>query len=286
MTTKELQKHIGRKVKSLPRKFRKAISRSLSVDPYLRPDNGNKFREEFERGVKRHEDGNSLVGAVKMALKVGIPALFLGSCIYSTSIHEPQELTLSSIRPRLAEMLYEDENRETTSNIIFDKESTENLPGAYLRGFGFESIPSLAKSVTDNRIVAYLTATHVQAGMGLGTMKASVFTDVQQRIYSAYRHNGNLSRASAANVTYGIISKSIEASLGLASTEGNHVDLEDAMAIARNGIVVVNQAKRASKSQDWKEYQNAKDSNGKHIIDKKERRFVNQWLAQYHLGTS
>ena len=216
-----------------------------------------------------------------------LPTALLCFASYRISTHEPMDLTMPKPTPLFME-------RNNPLEIIrFESEKISDLPKV---DFGKPKSDPEVKNCTQNRFVAYLLDCHAKAYYASldnevihpKDQRMGDYTDNQFSDFMAWSHaNGNegagrISYPGAPHIQW---AKSIGASIPRAETgEKGVVDMEDTCSISRVGVTLVNRAKKASGSFDYAVYRDAKSPDGKYIIPRSERAFVDLWLSYIHAG--
>ncbi len=272
-------KGIKRKIKQVPRVFRKFLEKCLKLDGYERFKNGTELKQGLRQVAERLNSKKYLKKQAKKVLSWSAgPTAVLGFLIYGVATHEPTELEIPKVR--LHGPLYLS-GKATEKPVEFVTENLSDLPDT-VRNVPVLSVDERTiKLATNNRNVAALLKSHEQALRHLGILSAAPITEAQYGVYSAYTsvdekvHN-HFPRE------YLMVGKSIEVALSKSINSEGKVDLEDVCTIARVGEDRVNRARRATDSFEFKDYITARDSRGRYIIPKKEQRFIKQWIAYTH----
>lgn len=268
-------KVLEKKIRNVPRKFRKLMKKCASFYEYSRIEDGEKLVGELEKIVNSMNVWKTIKEeSRKWSIRLGIPGALLSLALYASSVHEPTELTMPKVSIQGPLYLTGGDKKE---QVEFVRETLYDLPQpeASLLTSGFDQTAKLA---TDNRNVAYLLKTYHQARLKFG-MARNYYTDPQWEMYVAYANPDEKSHPRVPN-EFAVVAKSIEVAMTKSKTSDGRVDLEDVCAIARLGEDKVNEARRASGSFNFRDYVQAKDSQGKYIIPKTEQDFLLQWLAQ------
>lgn len=264
---------------NVPRKFRGLVRKCLSYNPHDRYESAREVSQELEKIID-HLDTKKLIRtqAKKLALALGLPAVGVALCTYLSIAHEPQELTMP--KSHLSGLLYGDID-PAQKPVEFESEVIPDLPEAsqVVRALSGAST-RMAKRATNNRIVAYLTKTHSQTQHLFGGIATDICTEFQLQFYRKTTPLGYQTRIES--MPHEIWANAIEYALTQSKIEEGKVDLEDVCAIARLGTAKVEQAKRVSGSLNYRFYRTAKDENGKLIIPKAERTFIDQWISYTH----
>jgi len=283
LSEKEAQKIISKKIrKNTPRKLRKFLGKCLAVSEWDRFRDGEEAFGQLEKVIENLDSRKVIKNHIKKwTLPISIPAALVIFGAYQYSTYEPQKLQMPNTQ-RVFGML--EKPNFKTEGINFEMEDIKDLPKAEELGWVGSGNTKMAKLATDNRVVAYLAKTHSQAVLSRGLLKDSgPYTHAQIATYMAYTTNderqGNTVRGGP---TWPVWAKSIEVALTQSKTTDGKVDLEDVMTTCRLGIEKVDEAKRISRSVDYKDYRNAKDSKGNYIIPKAEQKFIETWLAYYN----
>jgi hypothetical protein len=174
-------------------------------------------------------------------------------------------------------LLYLNENDK--KKVVFDAETIVDLPQlSPARGMMTEGIDRIAKSTTDNRIVAYLTKANAYAFWSKGQW-VEPLSDFQEKIYPRLVGGEEAMREKALHgPVYPVIAKTIEYAMGKSLRPDGKVDLEDTLAIARLGDGVVKIAKERAGSDNFSRYRYAKFQDGSFVIPEKEQNFIGLWL--------
>lgn len=276
--TPEFNKAIKKKIGNVPRGLRPFLRKCLAVDSWDRFYDGGETLNELEKTIGNIKEGNAIwKTARKWTVPLGVASVITGAFIYNAVVApEPQRLGMPSVN-FVQGMLEKPGKAEEP--IEFEKENFE-LPKARELGMLAGGYTQYAKRSTDNRVVAYLAKTLAQASTCYSHW--GDYTPEQQKIYMQYTTGDERQMATArCGPVWPIWAKSIEVALSKSKTENSKVDLEDVMAITVAGEEKVLMAKRAAKSFDYAVYRNAKDSEGKPIIQKKEQRLIEGWRAYY-----
>lgn len=284
-TEKLTQKIINKKLKDIPQKpLRKTLSKMLVINPNERYFDGGNVLRELESAIEKYEGKNGFWSHVKKwTLPLAIPITALSLCAYGSAVHEPKKLEMPKTH-RIEGVLYAPEHEDKNS-LEFIAENINDLPEASIPlGIMVPGINQYSKNSTENRVIAYLVKTHMQAALAEDIVPHEGASKKQMEIFFANStpEEIQISRANAPTYSYPAVAKCIEIALQKSQIEGNKVDLEDVLAMARLGSITVEQAKRLSGSLDWKKYREAKNSKGELIIPRDEREFIDQWLSYYH----
>ena len=271
----------------IPRKIKKVIRDNLSFYPWERDSDGQKMYERLEDALKNTEFNKVLKKIAAVGLGLAVAVTGVSYLNYRASLHEPLHLGMPEQELRGVSYELVDGGKP----IEFESEKLEDLPGIKT-GLTDERSDREAKRWTQNRNVAYLVKTHYQAWKHLNPPKECLwgYGETNENLISEYQWKVHLQRINENRDTMArrpedepqlCWTYAINQGLNYAR-DGDKVDLEDTMAIARVGIKPVDEARRISKSFDWKNYRSAKYSDGKFVIPEKEQTFVNTWLAYYH----
>ncbi len=276
-----LPKSISKKLRKVPRKLRPFLKKCLAVSEWNRFNSGDEALKELEKIIDSLGAKKTIRDyARKWTIPIGLPLALSGLLVYGAATYEPQKLEMP--KANIQGMLYPPTNSKEEQKIEFEKEEIDNLPKVSDGGMAFSGLTRNAKIVTNNRIVAYLTKSYAQTQMARGMMRGGTYNDYQFRTYLAYTNHDERQFGGLNGTPWPIWAKSIEVALNQAKTGDGKVDLEDVMAISILGVDLVNQAKRASGSFDYKDYRTAKNSAGKYLISQREQNFINAWLAYYN----
>jgi serine/threonine protein kinase len=280
LNEEETERLIRKRLKKVPRKARKFLGKCLAYSEWNRFSGGSAALSELEKLIGNLDGWKAFKNhAKKWILPLAIPTAMIVLGTYAYSTYEPEKLEMPTTH-RIEGVLYPPEN-EDTSSLEFVAENIVDLPEAPLpMGIAVPGIERGSKNSTENRVVAYLVKTHMQAAVRQ-TLPEYSANDYQYKTYLAYTPLDEM-RTTLPGRDYNCVAKSIEVALNHARIEGDKVDLEDVLAISRVGVELVDQAKRVSGSFDWEKYREAKDSRGEYIIPKKERKFIDQWISYFH----
>ncbi len=269
---------VKRKLKKVPRKFRKFLGRCLSYSPYPRFYTGEEMKQGLERVVENLNGWKVLKShSKKLGLGLGVPMVVAGLLAYAAVTHEPQELTIPQTNIQGPLYIPRDPDEKV---IEFAREDVKDLPPV-ARGYLLNPDETSIKRPTDNRVAACLLKSYLQTAIAIGALYADIYTEEQAALYSLSNYQkGNIGHGTVDNPRFEIPARSIEFGLEKAVRPDGKVDLEDALVIARIGLDKWNKARRTANSSEFRDYITAKNSEGKYIIPEKEQRFVNQWLAQ------
>ena len=279
-----VDKLLQRKVrKNIPKKLQKIIGKNLRYNTFNRDYNGNSLTENLEDTIENMSYWKSFKRHTRNALMyVTLPIALVSLAAYNIETHEPTELKMPPTR--IHGCLYPNEKQQ--EHIEFESEEINDLPEP-MTGMVFEGGAKYAKACTNNRNVAYLVKCHSQAVRARGMIHSEVYSDNQFHDYMAYKHAiGDTGIASDPfpGTPWIIWSRSVEYALTQSKHDGK-VDLEDVCAISRVGLEKVDEAKRISKSFDYKSYRDAKYSNGSYVIPRNEKIFIDTWLSYFHADT-
>jgi len=279
LTEKEARKLLRRKITEAPRRTRKLLRKCLDPDPYKRYSSGMELKEDIERVARDLTGWQTFKDRAKMVGLASIPAVFIAFCVWRAAVYEPQKLKMPEIKKEVSGMLYKPGSEQDTETLKFEAEEfpiPRPMSGMLLH------LDRPAKDCTENRVVAYFAKTHGQAATILGGFYNG-YNDHQFKTYIAatdnYERQGLHARGGPV---WPVWAKSIEVALTQAKTKNGRVDLEDTMTIARIGSAKVSEAQRVSGSLKYQDYRHAKDSNGDYIIPKREQKFIETWLSQFH----
>ena len=269
-----------KKLKKVPHAFRRLVKKATEYEPYSRQSGGNELRKELEEAIG-NLDSWAVAGRTfkKGMLYMGLPLGMLGLCLVGATLHEPQELNLPSIQPRVHGILYKPESG-TKEDINFETEKICDLP--HVESVG-QNVANLSRLATDNRVVAYLLKTHQQAVWQLKNRPEDGYSELE---FEAFRQHTTPEERKYIIETrgpwYPVVAKAIEVGLNESLMPNGKVDLEDVCAVTRIGKQTVKWAKLASNSGDYQTYRDAKDRRGNRIIPLEERNFVDTWLSYFH----
>lgn len=284
LNREEAEKLIRRRLKKAPRKVRKFLGKCLGYSELDRYFDGGAALSELEKVIENLDGWKAFKKHVKKwTLPLAIPVALITLGTYAYSTYEPKKLEMPTTHI-IQGVLYPPENKDDSS-LEFIAENIPGLPEArFPLGVMGQGANERAKHSTDNRVVAYLVKTHSQAVIALGGPEWNSYSDSQMRTYLDYTTNDERQMLQARCPWPFIppVAKSIEVALKHSLVERNKVDLEDVMAISRLGLEKVEQAKRLSGSLDYQTYRDAKGADGKLVIPRKEREFIDQWLSYFH----
>jgi len=277
----DLQKGVNKKIKKLKAsgKVKIFLRNCLKVNEFDRFEDGRTALGELEEIIAHFGAKKTIKDyARKFTLPIGLPIVLAGMFVYGATTYEPQKLEMP--KSNIQRMLYP-LGKSDEQKLEFDIEDINDLPAVSHLGMIGNEMNRDAKLSTDNRIVAYFAKTHGQALTFRGGLYADTYTDNQFKTYIAYTTGNERQFRRLSRTPWLVWAKSIEVALNQAKTKNGKVDLEDVMAISRLGIEKVAEAKNVSRSVDYKSYKDAKDINGKYIISKAEKSFINTWMAYY-----
>ena len=280
------QKVINRKLRKVEsRKVRKFLKKCLAYEPYSRFYSGEEALKGLENTIENLNTWKSLwKHARNWTLPLAIPIALVSLVTYGAYVHEPKKLDMPKTH-RIEGILYAPEH-EDKSSLEFVAENIVDLPDAPLPlGMMAHGLDKWSKNCTNNRVVAYLVKTHMQAALKKGIIPHDSASKKQGEIYFAYTTGDErrVDEVRSPTRAYPAVAKCVEVALQNSRIEGNKVDLEDVLAKSRVGVEKVEQAKRLSGSLNWEKYREAKDSKGSLIIPENERDFIDQWLSFYHV---
>jgi len=281
MGGKEVDNIVRKRIrKNIPRPFRKLLRSCLYFDESKRLYSAGLVKGRLEEVVCKLEDKRFFRRYGKLSLAISAPAVVLGALIYGAATYEPKELRLP--RPQIHGPLKFIDNAK--ERVEFDFESLE-LPKAMHAPSMVDMGDNQIKRATNNFNAACLLKAHMRARNHIGGIFAPPFnTEAQQKMWLGYTSREARGVFGSGGIPHhvAVVAKSIEVGLDKARTLEGKVDLEDALSIARLGVDVVNQARRASGSFDFKDYIGAKNPKGEFIISEKEQKLLKYWLAYSH----
>jgi len=262
--------------KKIPRFLRKFISRNLKYDP-LERDKGIKLKDNLEKIITENSSLGKLKKYGKNLSYIGIAAGIVGLLFYKAGTYEPDKLNMPD------------------SNLVLYSSGDDNLVRFDSENIDIKKVPETvedydrkakhaAKELGDNRAIAYLVKTHLQALENTGHSPNTV-TEHQLQVYQTAIAISPGKIPTYPRYEIFASALSIEDALTQSKNDGK-VDTEDVMAISRLGSSVVSEAKRVSGSLDWEDYSIARygqgDNKGQFIIPEKEQEFINIWLGYFH----
>jgi len=279
LSEKEFDSEIRERVKAAPRKLRGFLRRCLAHNPEKRYADGNVVLEELEKATARFNSWYAMKQLGKLAAIIALPVASIVAGSYGYHTYEPQKLDMPKTY-LVRGIIYKPVKGDV---IEFDAEEMNDLPAVRPLGIYTEEIIRSAKNATDNRIVAYLVKTHLQAELATGG-RIYDYSEREFRNYLAHTSPEEREAIMMRNPNQGapIVGRAIEAALQHGKNGNGRYDLEDVMAVTRIGAEKVEEAKRACRSLDYRVYRSAKDATGKLIISEKERNFIDHWISYFH----
>ncbi|MCX6748573.1 MAG: protein kinase [Candidatus Pacearchaeota archaeon] len=282
LSEKEHSRALRKKLKKVPRPFRGFLGKCLQFCSYDRYYNGEEMKKALQSAVEKQYLGKQVWQHIKRwTLPLTLSAAVLGYVGYKAETHEPQNLRIPPTKP--AASLMGKPNK--TDNIEFECEQITGLPKASPLGMMSGGLTKMAKCSTDNRVAAYLARAFGQANLQAGGIyhNHNAYSENQWDIFmnSTTPDERNYLQA-MAGPCWPVWAKSIEFGLANSKTKGNRLDLEDTMAIALVGLERTDEAKRVSGSLNYADYREAKREDGTPVLTKREKNFINSWLAYYH----
>ena len=275
------KKNVKNLIKRVPKSFREIVSRNLSYNFHDRNYNGKDLTEDLEKVIAGHGKWEAVKDFVRrfgiaVGSSVGIASV-IALAGYAAYTHEPTRYD-DGIKPKIMGELYP--FPKTNERVLVPiAENVPDLPssmsGAFLSGLG-----RIAKSMTEDRTLAYLLRTHAETAMSGGAYShiSPNQSELFEKYEAKYREEGF---PKGPGPTWYVWKDTIVKALEHNNKNGKF-DLEDVMVETRLGPQIVEEAKKISGSEHYQDYRWSKSSDGKEIIPKREREFIDQWISQYH----
>jgi len=282
-----LDYEIGNKIikkklrKNVPFKWGKFLSKCLDIEPYKRFKDGNELKQNFEDFIENRNRLNSFKNHLyEKSFSITLSSIAIILLGYGIVTKQPTQVTMPKATTNIP---YNNSMVIGKNGVFFERERIEkiNISDTFSTSRSFEST---INNITENRNVAYLLKTYNYAMQQLGSIKADIYTNHMFETYISNtldverqfpNYNGPLA----------VINKSIEVAMNQAKIDGP-IDLEDMCTITRVGWLKWNKATKLSKSDSFNDYINAKDSKGKYVISKENRRFIKTWLNYIDLDSA
>lgn len=259
---------------NIPKRMYKLLLRCADPSPHARPYNGQELTEELRRALDKDQFWKNIKTSFsKYAIPSGIAASILSLALAGIAI-TPDPKRLEMPDTKVKGVLYHPEAKDKEEKITFEHENIPDLPEVATEGMIFGGIDKWARRSTDNRTIAYLVKTHGMTNFNVPRSRS--FTEYQFRTFIANTNDGERQHmALMVESPYQIWAKAIEVALQHGKTKDGRVDLEDTLVVSRIGPAALLEAQRKAGSQDYVLYRNH--------LPQDERRFIDTWIAVYHM---
>lgn len=274
---KTAEKILKTKMKRIPRKFRGLVYNCMRFNPDDRPKNGLELKRALNTAIDEIDTVRKIKEyAKKWFFTFGAPAAMCATLLYGAITHEPRGLSIP--HPAVyGSWTWGSEDRDKP--VPFDIEPRAGLP--YVDK-NLKVDEMTIKMATDNRNAASLLKSYMQAAQTEGlNEKNQIVTPAIAENWRRYHEPSEVAMLKSSP-EYVHVARAIEVGLSKSITPEGKADLEDCLAIARIGEEKVNLARRASGSFNFRDYIQAKTSDGKYVIPQEEQRFLKTWLAYSH----
>lgn len=278
---KKYRELLKKKLKKLPfseRRLNKVIETCLEFSPSARFYNGTDLSEHYHANVT---DPSLISESIQAVKRVGLPAAIgtlAVAAIYGivslTSIDSPYIVKPSS---KIKGFIYLES--DSTRAPRFEVENINNLPYEEVN-LGLDTT-YIAKSVTDNRSLAFLVNCFHKSSFVRGSIATSGIYDYQRDTMTRVLGKEAVKKIDKEGSGWWKTSLwNIERAMNSVRDDKGNVDLEDMCVVSCLGEGILDEAKRISGSQDYQVYRDAKRADGSRVIQKGSREFIDIWLGQ------
>ncbi len=298
---KDFKLSVKKKLKKIPRTYRKILEECSSFKPSIRPWSGASIVDGVKRAIDNQNALEVLKKHARRAFYIMAPLALAAYATYKIKSIPEKEVIPANIKAE--GLLYLESPKETP--IVFSREdlSSLKLPKPYQDSFmtyGFAE--NIARYATKNRSAAFLlnaynsavwarrctVPDHHQVPDNLSESEAdnpnyySEGAFINWMVHYKFSERTKIISESKICEFHLIVAKSIEHALSQSRKSDGTCDLEDTLAISLLGENRVNSAKKYSGSPDFIKYVDAKDKKGNYLIGRDEKDFLKAWLSQVY----
>lgn len=276
---KGIEKLLKERLDLVPKEFRSFYFNGLRFNPKDRFADAEIALREFRKSMERSTLEYKLKDALRKQMSFfGIPLILLGILgvggflkKYNTNIPE---------RPPILGPIQS--GNSVTGRTQFESESLD-LPPTLLGPEYKRDLELNSALLMSDTNTGYFVAQYQRAYDSLGGDSSGIpfLTPLQFQIWSAYSSPAEKT-GSTGSFPGDKLAKNLAIAFNQARLPNGNIDLEDTCAIGRVGLDVVNLAKRASGSFNFREYISAKDSAGNYIVPSREQYFIKTWISYIH----
>ena len=269
---------LKKKMKKVPRSFRKFLRKCASSHKYERPANGEDLMTGLEKVLKREDRMGMIKDGLAKHLPKAVWPLSLGALLVIGSLLPEPKDTIPVLDPSKYDSLLVMDRMPQKDPMFFEAEDPASFPAQILKGFMVGNYN--LRGFTGNKNVLVLLNNYASAH---DVVRENMITDEQMAIYlhntPEYERTGSVSKNQFTPVI-----KSIEYAMNYPGVkhENGRYDLEDICTIARVGPAKFKHAKEMSGSKDFAAYVDARDNAGNRIITEEDALFIKTWLGYLH----
>ena len=271
-----VEKIINKKLKKVPRRFRKFLRKCLHPYWNARYHKAGEAKNELDEIIDEMNTRKAISKHFrKWAPTLTVSAAVLGVLLYGVV----NQATLGPGVPevRIRDKVYLGDLEEEP--LIFKRDKYLDLPEAVI-GLP-SSIEQKLRQATKNRSAALLICAYYKAFKHFGAIHGiNLVTDAQWGIYAAYTTPAEKRDVAWRNDDKMLaIARSIEYAIVKTPEIDGTRNLEDVCTTARIGLEKLNEARQIADSFKFRDYVRAKYPTGERVISEKEEKAILQWLA-------